>query len=309
MVLRAESKRPNAASPTNAAAGDVTMSRLAGGLYLLATPIGHADDITLRGLKALRVADVLAAEDTRVLRQLMTIHGIPVGDRPMIAYHDHNAEQSRPRLLAALAAGQSVLYASDAGTPLIADPGYRLVTSAREAGFPVVALPGASAVLAALSIAALPTDRFLFAGFAPPKSAARRRFLEEFAPLKATLVFYESPHRVVETVADMAVVFGPRPAVLARELTKKFEESWHLPLDAMAARLATDGPPKGEIVLLVAPAPDSAPDADQAAALLRAALTRLSLKDAAREVAIQTGLPRQTVYAMGLQMQATDDQS
>jgi len=195
------------------------------GLYLVSTPIGAARDITLRALDVLAEADVLAAEDTRTLRHLMGIHGIPLGLREIVAYHDHNAPKARPRLLAALAEGKSVAYASEAGTPLVADPGYDLARAAGRAGYPVRPVPGASAMLAALTVAGLPTDRFLFAGFAPASGAARRTWLRDLSAVAATLVIYEAPHRIREMLADLSDIFGPdRQAALCRELTKRFED-------------------------------------------------------------------------------------
>ena len=186
------------------------------GLTLVAVPIGAARDITLHALDVLRAADVLAAEDTRTLRRLMDIHAIPLGDRPLIAYHDHNGDRARPRLLAAMAEGKSVAYASEAGTPLIADPGYDLARAAREAGHAVTTAPGVSAVVTALSLAGLPTDRFLFAGFLAPRGGARRAALQPLASVEVTLVFFESARRLAGSLADMAAILGPRPAAIAR---------------------------------------------------------------------------------------------
>ena len=272
------------------------------GLHFVATPIGAARDITLRALDLLATADVLAAEDTRTLRHLMEIHGVRLGERPLIAYHDHNGAAQRPRLLAALAAGKSVAYASEAGTPLIADPGYQLGRAAVEAGHRVYAAPGPSAVLAALTVSGLPTDRFLFAGFAPPGAAARRRFLEELAEVRATLVLYESPKRVNRTFGEMVDSFGnERRAVICRELTKRYEEvvrgtigdlvTW---LDGRALR--------GEVVIVVDRAPDRLVDGAGLERALRDALAAQSLKDAVALVADQTGLPRRTVYQAALKL-------
>ena len=272
------------------------------GLHFVATPIGAARDITLRALDLLATADVLAAEDTRTLRHLMEIHGVRLGERPLIAYHDHNGAAQRPRLLAALAAGKSVAYASEAGTPLIADPGYQLGRAAVEAGHRVYAAPGPSAVLAALTVSGLPTDRFLFAGFAPPGAAARRRFLEELAEVRATLVLYESPKRVNRTFGEMVDSFGnERRAVICRELTKRYEEvvrgtigdlvTW---LDGRALR--------GEVVIVVDRAPDRLVDGAGLERALRDALAVQSLKDAVALVADQTGLPRRTVYQAALKL-------
>ena len=274
---------------------------LSPGLYLVATPIGNSEDITLRALRILREADVLAAEDTRQLRKLMDIHGVPVAGRPMIAYHDHNGAQVRPRLLSLLREGRSVAYASDAGTPLIADPGYRLAAEAGAESLPVTTAPGASAVLAALGIAGLPTDRFLFAGFLPPKQAARRAALEDLAAVPATLVFFESPRRLGAALTDMGAVLGDRAAAVCRELTKKFEEARRGSLSDLAEAYG-DEPPKGEVVIVVGPpraAEVGAKDLDTA---LQAALSETTVKDAAAMVAEALGLPRKRVYARALEL-------
>ena len=298
MVDGRESKRGNP-DPGPKPAQGVAAPPLSSGLWLVATPIGNAADITLRALDVLRSADVLAAEDTRRTRQLLEIHGITVGGRPLVSYHDRNGAARRQQILAWLAEGRSVAYASDAGTPLIADPGYRLVEAAREAGHPVHTAPGASSVLAALSVAGLPTDRFLFVGFPPPKAGARRQMLAELADVPATLVFFESPHRVVASVADMAATLGPdREAALVRELTKKFEECRRGSLAELAESLQAGGAPKGEIVLVIGPPipgePASAQDLDTA---LAEALATMSVNQAARAVARDLGLPRREVYA------------
>lgn len=273
---------------------------LSPGLHLVATPIGTADDITLRALTTLREADVLAAEDTRTARRLMDIHGVHLGGRPLVPYHDHNGAAQRPRLLADLAAGKTVAYVSDAGTPLIADPGYRLAQEAIAAGIPVVAAPGASAVLTALSVAGLPTDRFLFAGFLPPKAAARRATIAELAAVPATLVFYESPRRLAECLADLLAILGPRDAAVCRELTKKFEQTRRGPLDRLAALYAEEGPPKGEVVIVVGPPGAEVVTEDDLDTALARAMADNSLKDAAAIVAEATGLPRKQVYARAL---------
>lgn len=275
---------------------------MAGKLTFVAVPIGHARDITLRALDVLAEADVLAAEDTRALKRLMELHGVALGARRMLSYHEHNGARMRPQLLAALAEGQHVAYASEAGTPLVSDPGFDLARAAAEAGAEVQAAPGASAVLTALCVAGLPTDRFLFAGFLPSAKAARRRVLAELADTPATLVFYESPHRVAASLADAADVLGSdRPAALCRELTKKFEEVRRMPLSALAASVQ-QRPPKGEIVLVVDRAAQPSVNISDVEALLVDALKTLSLRDAAAQVAAQTGGKKRDVYQLGLRL-------
>jgi 16S rRNA (cytidine1402-2'-O)-methyltransferase len=276
---------------------------LAPGLYLVATPIGHSRDITLRALDVLAGADLLAAEDTRQTRKLLDIHGIRRPPRSILPYHDHNGAAQRPRLLAAMAEGRSVALVSDAGTPLVADPGWRLASEAVAAGLAVTAVPGASALLAALSVAALPTDRFLFAGFLPPRDAARRRTLAELAAVPATLVFYESPRRLAACLAAMAEVLGGgRSAAVCRELTKRFEEVRRGTLAALADAQTGAPVPRGEIVVLVGPPLAPEPDAAALDAALVAALARQSLRDAAAEVAARLDLPRRQVYARALEL-------
>ncbi len=270
------------------------------GLHLVATPIGNARDITLRALDLLAGADILAAEDTRTLRKLMEIHGIALGERPILAYHDHNGDRVRPRLLRALAEGRSVVYASDAGTPLVADPGYALARAAAAEGHAVTAAPGPSAALAALSLSGLPTDRFLFAGFLPPARAARQAALRELGAVPASLVVFESPGRVAATLADMAEILGPRSAALCRELTKRFEEVRRGPLADLAAG-ALDDPPRGEIVLVV-DRDRSETGEEEIRAALRAALEQMSVKDAAKVVSEAVGAPRRSVYQVALAM-------
>lgn len=295
---------PGVDDPEADDAGAVPPSgRLAPGLYLVATPIGNARDITLRALDVLGAADLLAAEDTRNTRRLLQIHGVRRDLRSLVPYHDHNGAAARPRLLAALAEGLSVALVSDAGTPLVADPGFRLAAEAAAAGHPVVAVPGASALLAALSVAGLPTDRFLFAGFLPPRRAARRRALEELAPVPATLVFYESPRRLAECLADMAEVLGPgRDAAVARELTKRFEEARRGTLASLAEAYGGEAEPRGEIVVLAGPPVATAASPEALDAALGAALEGQSVRDAASEVAASLGLPRREVYARALEL-------
>ena len=273
------------------------------GLYLVATPIGNAEDITLRALRVLREADALAAEDTRQARKLMDIHGIPLSGRPLLPYHDHNGPQARPGLLKRLEDGQSLAYVSDAGTPLIADPGFRLAQEAIARDLPVVAVPGASAVLAALGVAGLPTDCFFFAGFLPPKSAARRTALEALKPVPGTLVFYESPRRLAAALADMAAVMGGEPAAsVSRELTKRFEETRRGSLADLAVAYAGEAAPKGEVVVLIGPAAQTETSADDLDDALSRAMEGQSLKDAVAEVTKETGLPRKRVYARALEL-------
>ena len=272
-------------------------------LHLVSTPIGAARDITLRAIDILRDADVLAAEDTRTLRRLMEIHGIPLAGRMVLPYHDHNGPAMRPKLMAALAEGKSVAYASDAGTPLVADPGFQLARTAIAEGHKVRAAPGASAVLAALTVAGLPTDRFLFAGFAPQKQSARRTFLSTFGQVPATLVFYESPKRLASMLGDMAAMLDPeRPVAVCRELTKRFEQVRRGPLGQLAAEYAEETPPKGEIVIVIGPPDGERHDPETIDDMLRKALETLRIRDAADAVATATGLPRREVYQRALEI-------
>jgi 16S rRNA (cytidine1402-2'-O)-methyltransferase len=273
------------------------------GLHVVATPIGNLGDISFRALATLAAADAVLAEDKRVTRNLLAHYGIST---PLMAYHEHNASVVRPHLIARLQAGAALALVSDAGTPLISDPGFKLVAEAAEAGIEVVSVPGASAVLAALSVAGLPTDRFFFEGFLPPKSSARRERIAALATIPGTLVFFESPRRVAETLVDLVAVLGPRQAVIARELTKHFETVRRGTLIELADQLAREATPKGEIVLLV-----GAPDADAVGlspedidAALRTALEKLSVKDAAAVVSAQTGQPRRQIYARAVQLAA-----
>jgi len=276
---------------------------IAPGLHLVATPIGAARDITLRALDLLAGADVLAAEDTRTLRHLMEIHGIALAGRPLVACHDHNEAEVAPRILGALAAGKTVAYASEAGTPLVSDPGFVLVRAATAAGHPVHAAPGASAVLAALTVAGLPTDRFLFAGFAPAAAGERTRFLADLAGMQATLVLYESPRRVRRTLEDMAAAFGPdRCAALCRELTKRHEEVLRGTLAGIRAALG-EADPKGEIVLVIDRAPPAEVGADAVEAALKTALATMSVKDAASFVSQTLGVQRKIVYRLALDLE------
>jgi len=275
--------------------------RLAPGLYLVATPIGNLGDITLRALEVLRRATLIACEDTRHSRKLLTAHGLDAGER-LTAYHEHSGAVATDRLVARMQGGASVALVSDAGTPLLSDPGFALVRACRAAGVAVTALPGASAALTALQLSGLPAERFLFAGFLPPKAGPRRRLLESLKAVPATLIFYEAPHRLVEALADLAEVLGPRPAAVARELTKRFEQLVGGPLDRLAADYAASGPPRGEIVLLVGPPGAESAERHDLDALLARALGELSLRDAVAAVCGATGLPKRRVYARALEL-------
>lgn len=276
--------------------------RLQAGLYFVATPIGSARDITLRALDVLASADVLAAEDTRSLRRLLEIHGVPLGDRPLLSYHDHSGAKARAKLLDYLAAGKSVAYASEAGTPLIADPGYHLSKDAAEAGHLVTSAPGPSAIITALTLAGLPTDAFFFAGFLPNAKGARRTGLEAVREVPGTLVFYESPHRIGEMLKDAARVLGPdRDAVICRELTKKFEEVRRGTLSTLAEEVAGTRL-KGEIVVLVDRAPAQEASEGDIEAALQDAMQTMSVRDAAESVAKAFGAHKRSVYQSALKL-------
>ncbi len=274
------------------------MNELAPGLYIVATPIGNLADLSPRGADILARAAVIAVEDTRVTAKLLRHVG---AKRPMLAYHDHNADRVRPGLVARMA-GEAVALVSDAGTPLISDPGYKLVRDARAAGVTVVTIPGPCAAVAALTLAGLPTDRFLFVGFLPAKAKARGDAVAEVAGVRATLIFYESGPRLSATLAALAEGLGDREAAVAREISKAYEECVTGSLTGLAARYA-DAPPRGEIVVVVAPPGESAAVVDVAAALAEA-LTRLPPGQAAHEVARATGLNKRDLYARALAMKA-----
>ncbi len=273
----------------------------AAGLYLVATPIGNARDITLRALELLAGAEILVAEDTRSLRKLMQIHGLSVGDRPLWAHHDHGGSGSPARVAEAVLAGRSVVYASEAGTPGLSDPGLALVRAVVAAGGAVTAAPGPAAALTALTLSGLPTGRVLFLGFPPPKAGDRARLFQSVANVSATLVFYEAPGRVYRTLSELVSHLGEdREAAMARELTKKFEEVRRAPLGALAASLAEDRL-RGEVVVLVGP-PTAQAAVDPAAldAALVEALAEASLRDAVAAVTARFGLPRRQVYDRAL---------
>jgi 16S rRNA (cytidine1402-2'-O)-methyltransferase len=277
----------------------VEAPRLPAGLHIVATPIGNLRDITLRALETLAAADLIACEDTRVTRRLLDHYGIAT---PLTPYHEHNAAAVRPKLLARLAAGEAVALVSDAGTPLVSDPGFKLVREARAAGHAVTALPGASATLAALVSAGLPTDRFFFEGFLPAKEGQRRSRVAELARLPATLVLFETGPRVARALADLAAGLGPRDAAVCRELTKLHEEVRRGDLAELARAYAQGAEIRGEIVIVIAPpaADAGALSEDEVDALLRRALARASVKDAVTEVAGATGRPRREIYRRAL---------
>ncbi|MCE9508650.1 MAG: 16S rRNA (cytidine(1402)-2'-O)-methyltransferase [Alphaproteobacteria bacterium] len=279
-----------------------TDSGLPSGLYIIATPIGNMGDITLRALEVLGKVDAIACEDTRISGKLTALYGLSAQKIP---YHDHNAAEMRPRLIAMLKEGKRLALISDAGMPLISDPGYKLVEQCAAEGLPMTCIPGASASLAALVLSGLPTDKFLFAGFLPPKSAARRTALAEIKAVAATLVFYETAPRLADSLADMQEILGDRPAAVARALTKKFEEVKRGPLSALVDFYQAHGDPRGEIVVVV-----GAPRADQAESWTEKTLDDLlvrmmdeqgmSVKDAAAFVAAKSGIKKRDVYQRAL---------
>ncbi len=276
-------------------------SKLIPGLYLVATPIGNMGDITYRAVEVLRHADVVACEDTRVSGKLLSRLGL---SRPLTPYHEHNADRAGPQLLERIRQGAVVALVSDAGTPLVADPGTRLVRACRDEGLLVTAIPGASAVLTALQLSGLVSERFLFEGFLPSRAAARRQALHRLAEIPATLVFFESPHRTAETLHDMASVLGPRETAVCRELTKLYEETVR-GLPAVLAERYTATPPRGEVVIVVAPPPEKVMPRDEAAldqALKQAVAEGLSVRDASAKIAAATGQPRREVYARALDL-------
>jgi 16S rRNA (cytidine1402-2'-O)-methyltransferase len=278
---------------------------LAAGLYLVATPIGNLGDISLRALETLAGADVVACEDTRVSYRLLERYGIAASLTP---YHEHNAAAARPKLIERLKTGGTVALISDAGTPMISDPGYKLVRAAQEEGITVTAIPGASSVMAALNIAGLPTDRFFFEGFLPPKQQARRTRIGDIARIPATLVLFETGPRLGDVLADLADVLGEREAAICRELTKLHEEMRRAPLPELAAHYADGGETRGEFVIVIAP-PDEdalAPSAEDVDGLLRRTLSEATLKDAVAIVADATGQPRREIYQRALALAKTD---
>lgn len=279
-------------------------------LSLVATPIGHLGDFSLRAARALEQADIIACEDTRITRKLITLCQLSVTAK-LLAYHDHNGPRIRPQILAALKQGKQVALVSDAGTPLISDTGYKLVVACHEAGIPMTSIPGPSAPIVALSLAGLPSDRFVFQGFVPPTRTAARRVISASVRLDMTQIWFESARRLPATLQLMAQIYGNRLGVIARELTKLHEQIKRAPLSELAADFAASGPPKGEIVILIAGYDTRAnlASTDDVALLLTAALARSSLKDAVQEVATVTGQSRNIIYhqALALQRSTPDD--
>jgi 16S rRNA (cytidine1402-2'-O)-methyltransferase len=281
-----------------------TPSPLEPGLYVTATPIGNARDITLRALDVLRQCDAIVAEDTRTTSRLLAIHGI---SRPLLTYNDHNAPRIRPVILDRLAGGERIALVSDAGMPLISDPGYKLVRAALAAGAKVHVIPGASAALAALVLSALPTDRFLFAGFLPATRAARRSALEELKSLTCSVIFFEAPQRLAESLRDMCEVLGQRQAAVARELTKLHEEVRRDEICALADLYASESPPRGEITIIVGPPAAALPDLEHVDAMLDRALAYMPARTAAEFVSDALGLPRRLVYNRAIARKGSSD--
>ena len=274
------------------------------GLYVTATPIGNARDITLRALDVLAGCDLIAAEDTRVTAKLLAIHGIA---KPLTAYNDHNGARERPKLLSRLAHGARIALVSDAGTPLVSDPGYKLVREALAQGVPVHAIPGASATLTALALAGLPSDRFLFAGFLPSRAGERGTALAELKPVRATLIFFESAQRLAESLAQMADVLGDRAVAVTRELTKLHEEVRRGTLKFLAGQYAAQAPPKGEVTILVGPPPQDEADTALMDALLDQALPFMPVRAASELIALALDRPRKEIYERALAKKNDED--
>jgi 16S rRNA (cytidine1402-2'-O)-methyltransferase len=272
------------------------------GLYFVATPIGAARDITLRAMDVLRDADVLVAEDTRSLRKLMDIHSIALRGRKIISYNDHNGSSKRPLILSEIALGKSVSYSSEAGSPLVADPGYQLGREVTNSGYKVVTVPGACAVIAALTVSGLPTNQFFYAGFLPNSKSARQKFLKLVENIPGTLVFYESPKRLNKALTDMLFILGPeRPVVIARELTKKFEETIRSTLGEINEKIEGRSI-KGEIVILLGKKPETIFNLEDLHKILLVELRKNSLKDSVLKVAMRTGVARSLVYKTALEI-------
>lgn len=306
---RRAARKPDGQGSTFTAFGLATEAEpLTPGLHVVATPIGNLRDVTIRALATLAAADAVLAEDTRVTRTLLMHYGITT---PLLAYHEHSNAAVRERMVRRMQDGEALALVSDAGTPLVSDPGFKLVQAAIEAGLVVTPIPGPSAVMTAIVAAGLPTDRFFFEGFLPQKSGARRNRLSALAGVPGTLVLFESPHRLPEMLADaVAILGGTRPAAVARELTKLFETIRRGTLAGLADTFAEEGAPKGEVVVVVGTAIEEMPAVEAEAGLdaaLRAALARHSIKDAATLVAEETGQPRRAVYTRALALARKDD--
>jgi 16S rRNA (cytidine1402-2'-O)-methyltransferase len=269
------------------------------GLYLVATPIGNLRDITLRALDVLQAAGLVVCEDTRVTGKLLSSFGLK---KKLLPYNDHNAPRQRVKVLEAIAEGNAVAMVSDAGMPLVSDPGYKLVRECIDRGYAVTTVPGANAPLAALQLSGLPSDRFVFLGFLPPKSQARKKALAEWARTPATLILFETGPRLPESLADMASVLGARPAAVVREITKMFEEARRASLPDLAAHYEAQGQPKGEIVVVIGPPAEEQADEKTLAHQLRYALQTMSVRDAAAFVAEASGRPKKEVYEMALEI-------
>ena len=283
----------------------MTVKKLDSGLHILATPIGTANDITIRALNILRDADILVAEDTRVLRKLMEIHGINLNGRKILSYHDHNGEVQRPKLIALIKEGKVLAYASDAGTPLIADPGFSLTKLAIQNNIRVHAAPGASAVLTALCLAGLPTDNFLFCGFLGSKSSQLLIYLQKIQNLDATIVYYESPKRTLSTLKDISKIFGnDRLISVCREMTKKFEEVIRGTVDQVIDEIKSRHSFKGEVVIVLGPPTKKEISDEEIYSALQIALQEYRIKDAATQISEQFGVPKKRSYEMALRIKA-----
>lgn len=269
------------------------------GLYLVATPIGNLGDLSPRAVAVLKNADVVACEDTRITGKLLSLNAIST---PMVNYHEHNADKMRPVLTARLKKGETVALVSDAGTPLVSDPGHKLVADCIKEGIYVTAVPGASALLTALQLSGLPTRRFLFQGFLPPKSSARKTTLAELKNVPSTLIFYEAPQRMIETLTDMKEVLGDRACSVSRELTKKFEQTVRGKISDILDLYAQDGVPKGEFVVVVAPPLEEKAGERDVEAALKQALETMSVKDAAAFVAQALNANKKEVYTLALKL-------
>jgi 16S rRNA (cytidine1402-2'-O)-methyltransferase len=283
----------------------MTVKKLDSGLHILATPIGTANDITIRALNILRDADILVAEDTRVLRKLMEIHGINLNGRKILSYHDHNGEVQRPKLIALIKEGKVLAYASDAGTPLIADPGFSLTKLAIQNNIRVHAAPGASALLTALCLAGLPTDNFFFGGFLGSKSSQRIKNLQKIQNLDATIVYYESPKRTLSTLKDISKIFGnDRLISVCREMTKKFEEVIRGTVDQVIDEIKSRHSFKGEVVIVLGPPTKKEISDEEIYSALQIALQEYRIKDAATQISEQFGVPKKRSYEMALRIKA-----